>query len=257
MFEQPKAPATTGGMMWDANTQSFVPIPGWQSSAPVVNVNSGPNVEAIAAEEMAKVQGKSLDSRVTGYVDSARKANDLQSQMNRFSAAMSRARSGGDEQLKKTLREWGNTFGYPIDEEALANAQSLDAAAKSMVAEQLRMNAGPQTDFDTRFAQDYLPGLSKLEDANKEIVRYYSSMNKLNQIFGNMANASYGGNFSESFKNLGVVDQYKMNAPAVIQNPQTGQWADFSTFYRMEKKKGLNDRKIIDNWIEIAGQMRQ
>ena len=209
----------------------------------------------VSQEEWAKARGKAFEGRINTYNENAKNAANLQGQLNRFAMAMANAETGPLEERAKVLREFAGSWGFPIDENALSNAQSIDAAAKAMAAEQLRMNKGPQTDFDARFTQEYLPSLAKMGDANREIMNYQSSVNRLQQIYGRMANSAWGDDFQTSLGTLNRIDQMAMQTPAVIQNKQTGQWATFEQFYRAEKKAGASDQDIIDSWIGIAQGM--
>ena len=217
-----------------------------------------------ANTEMAKFAGKGIESRVQGYRESAKSANELQSSLNRFQMAMEQAKgTGSDEKMKMVLRQYGQQFGFPIDETKLQNAQQIDMASKSMVADQLRMNTGPQTDFDARFTGEYMPGLANTTEANKAAVNYMGSTNKIKQIAGNMANSAYtaasgGGGFTAANEVLTKADQIASNAPGVIQiNTANGpSWVYFKDFYNTKRRKGMKDAEIVDAWMGQADAAR-
>ena len=114
-----------------------------------------------ANKTMYENLGKNVNSRIEAYKVAGKGATDLQSQLNRFNMAMERAGGTGRWQdTKKVLMQYGASLGFDIDEASLASKESVDMAAKSMIAEQLRMNLGPQTDFDAQFTAEYMPSIT-------------------------------------------------------------------------------------------------
>lgn len=201
--------------------------------------------------------GKNLETRTEAYRTRGNTSRDLMNSLLRFERAMAaHGETGPLDARVKTLREFAGSFGYPIDEKALSTAQGVDQAAKLMVADQLRMNKGPQTDFDARFASEYMPSLAKAGDANREAVRYMKSTSRLGQIFANLASGTYDqGDFKSSNSYLTALDRQWNNTPAVIQ-ASNGKWVMFEEFYRSARREGMNDRDILAEWSEEASNAR-
>ena len=216
-----------------------------------------------ADEKMAEFAGKGIEARIGGFRESAKAANDLQSSLNRFQMAMEQAKgTGSDEKMKLVLRQYGKMFGFPIDETKLANAQQIEMAGKTMVAEQLRMNTGPQTDFDARFTSEYMPGLENTTEANRAAINYMGSSNKIKQIAGNLANSAYStvskGGFEAANEIVSRADQIVSNSPSVIQvqTEQGPSWVYFKDFYNAKRRKGMKDMDILQLWMSQANAAR-
>ena len=117
----------------------------------------GQGAPAPGTEQMYEMMGREVEDRIGAYREEAKTARSFQDSLNRFSMSLEQfGDTGKQEPLIKSLREMGQMIGVPVDESKLADAQAVDQAAKMMVAEQLRQNKGPQTDFDARFASEYM-----------------------------------------------------------------------------------------------------
>lgn len=211
-----------------------------------------------ADEKLYETMGKGVEGRIGEYRASAKGATDLLSQVNRFSMAMERlGKTGQAEERKKQIRAYASSWGFPIDEAQLASAQGVDQAAKTMIAEQLRLNKGPQTDFDAEFTGEFMPSLKTTTEANKGAISYMRSTNKLKQLFGQLANQAYSAQgFDQINAKLQEVDNYAMSAPSVIKAPN-GAWVMFNDFYNAKKRKGVGTKQILDSWLSVADEARQ
>ena len=210
--------------------------------------------------------GKALPTRISGYTDRAKAARDLQNSLLRFRGAMERIGDTGPwEARAKQLREFAGSWGYPINESELSSATAVDQAAKMMVAEQLRMNKGPQTDFDAQFASEYLPSLGKPSEANNEALEYMSSVARLQSLLGSMATAAYNtGDFKSAFGVINNIDDIAGRIPATIKRVITNEdgeaeshWVMFDEYYRDAKQEGMGDMEIIDEWLAAAETARR
>ncbi len=208
-------------------------------------------------EKLSEAIGKNIEARVGEYRDDAKAARQLKNGLIRFQSAMAGIGDTGPSAAQaKTIREFFGRFGYPIDDDALADAQKLDQSTKMMVAEQLRMNKGPQTDFDAKFTMEYMPGLATVTEANREAVRYLSSVTRLKQLFGSKANMTYDqADFRSMNSYLTDLDNKYYETPAVLQS-SGGSWVTFEEFYKDAKKDRLSDDEILDEWISEAANAR-
>ena len=114
------------------------------------------------------------------------------------------------------------------------------------------MNKGPQTDFDAKYAETYLAGFGKTEEANKAIISYLKSTNQLNVIFANLMGNVAGNGYEEERKVIGEIKDLRRNVPAVAK--KDGKWVQFSTFYDSIKAQdsSISDREILTEWKKRA-----
>ncbi len=229
--------------------------------ASTTNVYAGQPAPSPGTKEMYKQAGEAINTRIGEYQERARLAAKSQAALNRFQMGLDQlGKTGKHQQLAKALRELGQVAGLPIDEKKLADAQSVDMAAKQMVADQLRLNKGPQTDFDAQFTGEYLPGLGTATEANRQGLRYLASINRLDRIYGRGAVRArrFEGNKPPDFgmvqQRLDRIDQASSNTPAVIKVPSGAgsTWVMFEDFYNIKRKKGVKDQEIVDAWVREA-----
>ena len=150
------------------------------------------------------------------------------------------------------LRAFAGSIGFPIDKIQLGREQSVTAAARQMVADQLRMNKGPQTDFDAKFAETYLPGFGKTEEANNALISYLKSTNQLNVIYANLMGDVAGNGYDNERKVISEIRNLRLNVPAVAK--KDGKWIQFSTYYDTIKSQdsSISDREILTEWKKRA-----
>jgi hypothetical protein len=176
----------------------------------------------------------------------------LLSQVSNIASNLQGLETGPFEERVAGLRAFAGSIGFPVDKIQLGREQSVTAAARQMVADQLRMNKGPQTDFDAKFAETYLPGFGKTEDANNQIIAYLRSTNQLNVIFANLMGNVAGNGYEEERKVIGDIRDLRRNVPAVAK--KDGKWVQFSTYYDTIKSQdsSISDREILTEWKKRA-----
>ena len=176
----------------------------------------------------------------------------LLSQVSNIASNLQGLETGPFEERVAGLRAFAGSIGFPVDKIQLGREQSVTAAARQMVADQLRMNKGPQTDFDAKFAETYLPGFGKTEDANNQIIAYLRSTNQLNVIFANLMGGVAGNGYEEERKVIGDIRDLRRNVPAVAK--KDGKWVQFSTYYDTIKSQdsSISDREILTEWKKRA-----
>ena len=176
----------------------------------------------------------------------------LLSQVSNIASNLQGLETGPFEERVAGLRAFAGSIGFPVDKIQLGREQSVTAAARQMVADQLRMNKGPQTDFDAKFAETYLPGFGKTEEANNQIIAYLRSTNQLNVIFANLMGGVAGNGYEEERKVIGDIRDLRRNVPAVAK--KDGKWVQFSTYYDTIKSQdsSISDREILTEWKKRA-----
>lgn len=198
-------------------------------------------------DQMAKANIKIRDTLIEGGTTAA----DLMRQLTRFQMQAEGLETGPLENRLQALREFGASIGIPVDDVALAQGQSLKAASLQLVANELRKNKGPQTDFDAQFTLDFVPGLGNTAAANEEILNYMKSANRIMTIYGTQA-VDMPYQTQEAARFLTGLQGEQMKTPAVTKF--NGNWITFEEYYqeakRLSRETGqpLTDIQILQQW---------
>lgn len=205
--------------------------------------------EAAAAESM----NAAFEGIAANAVASRGMINDLQN----FARAVGDLPTGPGAKTISDLRQIGARFGLPVNEELLSQTQTVEAAAGAMVAQQLRMNKGPQTDFDARFQATIMPGLGTTNKANEEISKYLTSKGQIDISLANAANANRTYNFDQDTAVLQNIQDYSANIPAAIDD-KSGNWEYFSEYRLryMAENRSATEQDVIKAWLERANEMQ-
>ena len=197
------------------------------------------------AESLVKLQD---DIRGRGQASA-----DLLDNLNRFAAAAAGMPTGQGQVWKKDLMTLAQGFGFDVNEAELAQAQSVDAAAALMVAQELRKNKGPQTDFDAEFTKTFVPSLKNLPETNKQIQRYMKSVNRLQLIKSSyMDNGLTGTDYESDNKLMTGVKNMQYQIPAVAPSTATaGGYIMFDDFYNAYSAKypQADQKTIMRDWM--------
>ena len=195
-------------------------------------------------------QATSLTNRADSIRESGMNSRNYMNQIARFESIFAGMETGPYEDRMQALREFGASIGMDVNDVKLAKGQSLNAAAFDMVAQQLRMNKGPQTDFDAEFTSRFLPSLGNATEANKQVISYLKSVNLLQGMYGSMV-TQLDDDFSTARSHVADVERLSMNTPAVAKI--NGQWVQFSEVYEAGKAQGMSDKEILDDWRNDTG----
>lgn len=201
-------------------------------------------------DEMAK----NVISRRDAMIEGGTVAGDLSRQLTRFQMQAEGLETGPLEARMQALREFGASIGIPVDENALASGQSLKAASLNLVANELRKNKGPQTDFDAEFTASFVPSLGNTTAANNEILNYMQSANRIMTIYGGMASEMpYDTREADTF--VTKLQREQMNTPAVTKF--NGEWITFNEYYREAKgrDRSMSDMQILEMWRKDHEEM--
>jgi len=194
------------------------------------------------------------------FVQEGIQANKSLQAFGRMNRALDFTDTGKEEQNRQAIRTMLDGFGLSglIDEQAYANAAAFNAAANALVAEELRANKGPQTDFDARFAQTYIPGLGNPKEANREILKYGQSTAQIKRLLGQLANR-VSPTSETVIQDMEKVNGYALTVPNVVIKAD-GTVMHFYDFYRKHQTADAAD--LFEAWTifadkERAGQLDQ
>ena len=142
----------------------------------------------------------------------------------------------------------------------ITTADQFTAALTTLVQEQLRLNKGPQTDFDAIFASQTLPSLSNSLEANKAIVDYLVSQAEWTLIKESVNKQAYKMAVSNPTKAAEIifeVDEYFNSVPAIMTLPN-GKNQTLSEFKKEARKAEPNasDLDIIHYWKQQEAEVR-
>jgi hypothetical protein len=235
-------------LSFDSETRKFSEIGGGGTN--ITNVLPSDQRES----ETQKGWGKELIERTKSYQVAGRNSNNLLQGVRNLQATLEGIDQGPLEEREYELRKFAASIGFPVDRVKLTQGEKATAVGGAMVVEQLRMNKGPQTDFDAQFQAKLLPGLGKTAQANQDLVDYMTSIHLLNTIYGREAGKAQGLEYKEGNAILNPLDELSTTVPAVAKIE--GKWVQFSKYY--EKSKSLNPQadglEIVKNWKRAVVQ---
>jgi hypothetical protein len=198
----------------------------------------------IIAGEYAKQLPKSFE----GYEDRGSTANRQNTALSSLGRMLAGTETGGTAETKAMLRGFASRLGLPYDEAKLADAQAVQAFSRQIVAEELRQNKGPQTDFDARFAETYLPGIGQEPQANEKILQYMKSRNLIDAVLGRLA-SQRPYEYEKDIEVKRFLDSARTTIGATVE--QNGQFVTFEEFYNKARSGGVSDRQIIEGWMGL------
>lgn len=208
-----------------------------------ININTGQDAFTTAL-------AKQIPDQISAYTDSGRLARSQNTQLRQLQAMFERGvPTGRFEDTKNRVRSFAQSLGMSVDDSAIADAQSLQAFTSTLVAEELRQNKGPQTDFDARYAQSYMPSLDKDPAANKAILDYMMSRNSLASALGELAAGSRSTDFAQMNTLRNTLDLAANTLGAVVY--VEGQPILFNEFLETGKGQGKSIGEILREWEQL------
>lgn len=201
---------------------------------------------------------KSLDARFQGYFDAANAAVGMNTTLDFINQIAQGTATGPLEQRATAVRRFAASIGVPVDEEKLGSAETLQGYTNFLVADELRKNKGPQTDFDNQFAQTYLPNLGDTPDAFRQKMDYIRSRNLREILLGEYANErfTYGANPNEDVELMREVQKINSRLVAVTKTPDaegTMQFVTLAEFYDGLRGTKTN-QEILQSWITLTAK---
>ena len=163
------------------------------------------------------------------------------------------------------IRERAAAIGFPINEDDLTDQQRLRGLTARLVAEELRLNKGPQTDFDAQYAASYNPSIGVTQEANQQLLNDYKAFNALSNTIGQVA-AGRKLTFTGEGNDLQLsqqVNQYRTTLGSVVRishdpnNPANDEYVLFNDYADEMRADGKSAREILDSWGALADKMRQ
>lgn len=214
--------------------------------------------EPTKGKEWDKGQVAFVQDAANEYRAAGMGAVNLQNQLNRFAMQIAQMPegTGPSQETLAMLTEMAAKVGMPVDTSKVTDAQSLAAASGMLVAEQLRLNKGPQTDFDARFTGTFFPSMGLTTEANNKIIDYLTSVNRINTYKASKATALLAKDPDVGIKGLTELDEMTYNFPAVMQN-SSGQWVTFNSYMNNPALKGKSEQEKIDGWLDAYKATRQ
>ena len=208
-----------------------------------INISTGQDAFTTA-------QAKVIPEQISAYTTAGGLARSQNTQLMQMASMFERGvPTGRFEDTKNRVRSFAQSLGLPVDEDAISDAQTLQAFTSTLVAEELRQNKGPQTDFDARYAQSYMPSLDKDPAANKAILDYMMSRNSLTSALGQLAAGSRSTDFDKMSQLRNTLDLAANTLGAVVY--VDGTPILFNEFLNAGKGQGKSIGEILREWEQL------
>lgn len=185
--------------------------------------------------------------------------------------------TGPWQQTKAQFAETAAKLGFPVNEDFLDRYQTAEAAANALVADELRKNKGPQTDFDAMFATSYTASPNKFGGTNQAIMDHKKGMAVRNQFIGNLYQnelASIDRNDVQAQRAaVRKWDQEFRNVPTVIPKSELPEGNQVASYFTPEhihfdgfveiiqgnpREFGTpTDAEIFEAWKELVALARR
>ena len=217
-----------------------------------LGILSGGTTINMANEKYYDAIGKDIATMQSTHRERGELARSSLNALNELNAAISRfGETGPDADTKQKLRVMASKFGMEglIDENKMSDGQYVEAIKNRMVAEELRRNKGPQTDFDAKFAGTYIPGLGTSTEANKALMNYSKSISLQQTIFSNMAADIRLSDFDNSQRTIKAIDKLALMSPGAMER-NDGTWITFNEFFNadIEEIKNMSAQERLQEW---------
>jgi len=160
--------------------------------------------------------------------------------------------TGPDQETKQTLRTIASKLNMTalIDEDRMSDAQYIEAIKNRLVAEQLRMNKGPQTDFDAKFAGTYIPGLGTGTEANQKLLSYGQSIALQQRILSDMSANILTSDAADSRALMQEIIILNNGAAGAIGR-KDGSYMTFQEFFSSDANVVIKDEKGQDKEVSL------
>lgn len=200
-------------------------------------------------DALTKEYARQIPEALKSFTDKGQSSARQLSVLNRVGAALSGVDTGGLTETKQSIMTLADRLGIPVDVDVLTNAQQIQAFSAQLIAEELRQNRGPQTDFDAMFAERYFPSLGKTPEANQEILSYLRSRTLLDSMIGRLASTrpySYEGD-----KQLLTKINRLSNTVGGVVSINGGPFVNFEQFANEMRKANETDENILLKWERL------
>jgi len=195
---------------------------------------------------------------------------NLEKQLNNLGAV----NQGPWSETKAEFSRIANSLGFSVNEEFLQKYQSVEAATNALVADELRKNKGPQTDFDAQFAASYTASGNKYSTTNRSIMNHRQGIAVRDQFISNLYQDELSGIGREDVAAQRAAarrwDEASRNVPTVIprknlaeddevRNGYSAEHIHFHEFVDRNRRlyPGVTDQDIFDAWKEAVSRARR
>jgi len=192
--------------------------------------------------------------------ETGRNANAQVSNFIKFRDAIKTiGQTGPSEQTKQNIRSFVASIpGFEgfVDENKLNAGQFLTATANEKVATELRLNKGPQTDFDARFAGEYLPSLGMGMEANKKLINYGESVAMQQQIMSDIASEIRVSDIQGAEDMFRKIKMMETSMPSAIPTADGG-FMTYKDFHEHPDNKGKSAKQKLLEWTNAYRELKQ
>jgi hypothetical protein len=204
-----------------------------------VNINMGEG-------EYHKVIMKDVANMQSTHRERGELARSSLNALNELNTAITNfGETGPDAETKQKIRVLASKYGlgHLIDENKMSDGQYVEAIKNRMVAEELRQNKGPQTDFDAKFAGTYIPGLGTSTEANKALMNYSKSISLQQTIFSTMSADIRISDAKAAIATIREIDQLALMTPGAMEK-NDGTWMTFNEFFNSKITLNLDGKEV-------------
>ena len=228
----------------DAYTQALK-----RESAPLVDFGNDKYYDALKTD-IANMQ-QTWRERGTQARSSLNALNELNTAILNF------GETGPTEDVKQDIRVMASKLGMGslIDEQKMSDGQYIQAIKNRLVAEELRQNKGPQTDFDAEFAGTYIPGLGVSTEANNALMNYSKSVALQQTIFANMSNNIRISDADNAQRTIQEIDNLALMSPAAMKKDD-GTWITFNEFFSSDATVPVGDKQVPLNQLSAIDRLK-
>ena len=216
----------------------------------------GADVTNISLDNQSDYSGafyKLLPEAIQEYVTSGKNARSAATSLMQMERMLQNPNfdTGRFAATKQNIRSVFASAGLPVDEDALTQADTFEALTKALVAEELRLNKGPQTDFDARYAGTYNPSLDKDPEANRAIIRQSLSRLLLTATLGEVASDVQSGDAKTDKELKSQLDRLanRLGGVVYLENEEgTEVPILFVDFVREAEAQGKSAIDVLTEW---------
>ena len=210
---------------------------------------------------------KGIRERGANAFDSLYNLQNLQTQLAKLDS------TGEWEKTRADFMRIASKFGIEVNEEFLGDFQSAEAAANALVADELRKNKGPQTDFDAMFAASYTATPDKLGSTNTAIINHRQGIATRDQFISNLYQNDLSSLDRDDVQGQRAAarrwNEASRNVPTVIPRDalpendevRNGYSADHIHFHEFVERNrrlyGASDEDIFAAWQEAVRRARR
>ena len=238
---------------------------GFAKIAPYLSGQGYGEMQGVLLKAALKLQEDSR-TKAQASADAFSSVERLENILNEFQ--QSGYSTGEWAETKKNLLSTLAQYGIQINREFLDQATTLEGASNLLVADELRKNKGPQTDFDALFTSRFVPSLLGRPEANQERIRYLKSKSLVDMMIDEAVQKVELGASNPSqiqgqiSKIMALATNRNMAKVIKISDAKDGVLARFTSFaefvdaYRAEEPEA-EAVDILNEWMDVVAKARK